>query len=483
MSEKLRSRRSFLKMAAAGAAGITVSGPAVKSVLGSPAATSAWTTGKAINPNISNNRVVCMYDPAMISNQNLATFSLSSFAGATSTTVISTDMDKMAMSLSQKATADLAWSTIFQKPAAKTWAQVVVAIKVNGCNHKNLPRTAVVGKICNVLKGLGVLAANIIVYDGANGSRCNDIGDYASYFSTTDTTKFPGITSTNSTGLGGSGSAAVPNMSNQTCPASFISGAVDIIVNISVNKGHCTPNNGGPAQGNTGGVTLCLKNHFGTFPPSHNNSNPSTGDAAVYMNMSDAIIGGTPPRQQLCIVDSLWADNNNNPDGTPTSVLSRLVMGTFAGSVDYLTSMRIKQDIQVTQLKEKNNMDTTQIARFMTLFGYATTDAVWVPITPTSVLPGASDTQKPPHAFEIRHAGSGVMTRFGLPHETTGELEVRIFDIRGRNVRKLSAQAMGNKTALSWDGKNEHGNMVGAGIYEVRVSAGKYADIGKIIVE
>ena len=483
MSEKLRSRRSFLKMAAAGAAGITVAGPAVKSVLGATAKTSAWTTGKAINPNISNNRVVCMYDPLMITTPTLASFSLSKFAGATSTTVISTDMDKMAMSLSQKATADLAWSTIFQKPAAKTWAQVVAAIKVNGCNHSNLPRVAVVGKICNVLKGLGVLAANIIVYDGANGSRCNDIGDYASYFSTTDTTKFPGITSTNSTGLGGNGSAVVPNMSNQTCPASFVSGAVDIIVNISVNKGHCTPNNGGPAQGNTGGVTLCLKNHFGTFPPTHQNSNPSTGDVAVYMNMSDAIIGGTPPRQQLCIVDSLWADNNNNPDGAPTKVLSRLVMGTFAGAVDYLTSVKIKQDIQVTQLNEKNNMDMPQIARFMTLFGYATTDAVWVPITPTSVLPGVSDIQKPPHAFEICLAGSGAMTRFGLPHETTGALDVRIFDIRGRNVRKLSAQAMGNKTSLSRDGKNEHGNMVGAGIYEVRVSVGQYTDVGKIIVE
>jgi len=40
----------------------------------------------------------------------------------------------------------------------------------------------------------------------------------------------------------------------------------------------------------------------------------------------------------------------------------------------------------------------------------------------------------------------------------------------------------GNKTSLSWDGKNEHGNMVGR-IYEVRVSVGQYTDVGKLIVE
>jgi hypothetical protein len=477
-------------MAAAGAAGITVAGPAVRSVLGKTEAT-GWTNGMAINQNISNLRVVCMYDPAMIATPKLASFSVSSFVSATSTTVISDDMDKMALSLAQKATADAAWTAIFQKPAAKTsWAQVIVAIKVNGCNHYNLPRVAVIGKICNVLHGLGVPGANIIIYDGANG-KCNDMTDYAPYFSATSTGtdgKFPGVTSNGSAGLGGNGSSTYPNMPSGggACPANLANGTVDILVNIAVNKGHRTPtHNDGVEQGNTGACTLCLKNHFGTFPPQHKDLAPSTGDYAVYMNMSDAIVGGTPPRQQLCIVDSLWADNNNNPDKPPTAVLSRLVMGTFAGAVDYLTCAKIKRDIQVTQLGESNFLDFTQIDRFLTLFGYTTTDTAltWVPITPTSTLPGASDTQKPPHSLEIRFSGSGAMTRFGLPHETSGALDVRIFDIRGRNIRKLSTQAMGNKTALSWDGKNEQGNTVAAGIYEVRVTAGQYSDIGKIIVE
>jgi hypothetical protein len=207
------------------------------------------------------------------------------------------------------------------------------------------------------------------------------------------------------------------------------------------------------------------------------------------MNMSSAIVGGTPPRQQLCIVDSLWADNNNNPDGAPTNVLSRLVMGTFAGAVDYLTSVKIKQDIQVTQIGDKNNMDMTQVARLLTLFGYTTAEVAntWVPITPTTVLTDPSaPLQQSSRILEVRLAGrtsGAALTRFGLPHETTGAIEIQIFDIRGRSVRKFSQQVSGNKTSLSWDGKNEGGNMVAAGVYQVRVSTEHYTDVGKIIVE
>jgi hypothetical protein len=496
MSEALRSRRSFLKTAAASAAGLAVAGPAVETVLGKIGATKAWTTGMAINPNISNLRVVCMYDPKMVTNANLNTFSLNTYVGATDKAVIATDMDCMAMSLAQKTKPADAWSAIFQKPAAKTWAQVKVAIKVNGCNAYNLPRLAVVEKICRVLNGMGVLGANIIVYDGALGTCGWDtISNYTPFFSTDGTgtyngyAKIPGVTSSKSSGLGGTVSAAIPNKGSGNCPAYLANGTIDILVNIAVNKGHTTPTNGGVNQGNTGGATLCLKNHFGTFPVFHNNSNPSTGDYAVYLNMSDAIVGGTPPRQQLNIVDSLWADNNNTPDGRTPVVVSRLVMGTFAGAVDYLTCLKVKQDIMITQMKQPNNMDFNQINRFLTLFGYTTIDAAltWVPITPCVVsdIPkyfGAPQSR----TFEVRltgRKGEAAMTRFELPQETKGNLDVQIFDIRGRSVRKLSAQIQESQTALSWNGKNENGNTVGAGIYEVRVSSEHYTDVGKIIIE
>ena len=205
--------------------------------------------------------------------------------------------------------------------------------------------------------------------------------------------------------------------------------------------------------------------------------------------MANAIIGGTPPRQQLCIVDSLWADNSNNPDGNPTGVVNRLVMGTFAGAVDYLTSIKIKQDIMTTAMKITNTMDLAQIAKFLTLFGYTTADVAdtWVPITPGTVLTDPSaPLRQSSRILEVRLAGrsgGAAMTRFGLPHETTGAVNVHIYDVRGRSVRKISAHVQGNRTALSWDGKNETGTTVAAGVYQVHVSAEHYTDNGKIIIE
>jgi len=61
-------------------------------------------------------------------------------------------MDKMAMALAQKATANEAWATIFRKPAAKTWANVKVAIKAPGS-------FATVNKICKELNRLGVASS------------------------------------------------------------------------------------------------------------------------------------------------------------------------------------------------------------------------------------------------------------------------------------------------------------------------------------
>jgi len=64
-------------------------------------------------------------------------------------------------------------------------------------------------------------------------------------------------------------------------------------------------------------------------------------------------------------------------------------------------------------------MDMTQIARFMTLFGYATTMRFGSPLLPQAFF-SAYQIPEAAHAFEICLAGQRGQTRFGLPHETTG---------------------------------------------------------------
>ncbi len=57
------------------------------------------------------------------------------------------------------------------------------------------------------------------------------------------------------------------------------------------------------------------------------------------MNKSNAILGGSPVRRQLCIVDSIWGMKKGSL-GEPDTQLCSLIMGTFGPAVDYLTAKK-----------------------------------------------------------------------------------------------------------------------------------------------
>jgi hypothetical protein len=215
---------------------------------------------------------------------------------------------------------------------------------------------AVIEKFCNVFTGLGVLPANIFIYDGSSLGAAG-IPTLASYFSATDTTKIPGVVGNNSI-LGGTTNAPIPGGSSAACTANIANGTIDILVNIANNKGH--------NLAWTGYATLCMKNHFGTFPPTHDLN------YMFNINKSDALLGGTSVRQQLCFVDSLLAISGRMNTGSPDKQPNYLIMGVFGPAVDYLTVKKVREAILGS-----THTDAT-INSYLTTFGYATTDPVWV---------------------------------------------------------------------------------------------------------
>ena len=137
------------------------------------------------------------------------------------------------------------------------------------------------------------------------------------------------------------------------CTAALVRGEIDILVNCAVNKGH---------NKSYGETTLTLKNHAGTFEPKPIHRGGGL-DYIIAINKSEAILGGTPVRQQLCIVDSLWA-MTTGPSGTPDKEVCRLIMGTFGPAVDYLTAKKVRESVMgVSQNKS--------LERFLTDFGYS----------------------------------------------------------------------------------------------------------------
>ncbi len=378
-------RRDFLKTAAASAAGVMGLG-ALKFDKVFAQSTGGWTTGMQVNPAIDNKRVICCHDTKMLTGnpQN------NNWANQNSTVdaaVVTTNLDQMAMQLAQKTTAADAWSTIFR--SGKDWASTKVAIKVNGIGGAtgNHPRTAVVKKICDVfVDQFKVPAANIVIYDAnTDAGIC-----YSSLASLTDSTKIRAVVSTRAGSLNGFKPVTITNVGSGktiSCVADLVDGVIDILVDICVLKIHDGP---GGSYG-YGSCSLCMKNHLGTFVNTANttgNIGSATGlhsiPAICEINKHPAILGGNPVRQQLCIVDGLLA-NGKSPGGSWDTRIDRIVMGTFAPIVDYLTAKNVLFNTAVMTVIAKATTGSAAIPQFLTNFDYAETDALeWIEYIPGS---------------------------------------------------------------------------------------------------
>jgi hypothetical protein len=344
-----------------------------------------------INPAIDNMRVISCHDTAMITGTVKANMAFSAQNTAVDATAIANNMDQMVMQLAQKTSATDAWSTIFRTGNAGGWASTRVAIKTNAIDGLagNHPRVAVVKKICDVLiDQLGVSAPNIVIFD----ARDNDCtGCYSSYCDVNDKTKIRAVVATRPatgtlTGLNNFAAVTLTTATGMSAPADLVNGKIDILVDIAVCKGH----NGQGGQYSYGSVTLCMKNHFGTFTDAsimaHSDQLHAGGTplGIFEINKHPAILGGNPVRQQLCIVDALMTTSWNPGQGVDNRT-DRLIMGTFAPIVDYLTAKNILLNTTVNPNMPALGLSKglSIIPQFLTSFGYAETDPLqWIDVTP-----------------------------------------------------------------------------------------------------
>jgi len=353
---KQYSRREFITKAALGTGGIIVATSPVFSK--DDPVNHVYVPRMPVNPDIDNLRVVCGTNPGMV-KKDPSSWDMAGQNDPVDAMQVEKTLDAMAVSLSKKTDAPEAWKTIFRKPENKTWAQVKAAIKVN-CIGKNHPRLAVVNKLCVELKRLGVMNQNLYIYDGTH--------DAAAFYLPYVKNGLPAgiIVSEKNKEMNGTIKIAIPEKGNGTyqCTRMVGDGSVDILVNIAVNKSH---------DPSLGGTTLTLKNHAGTFEPKHIHLGGGL-DYILAFSKSNALWGGSPVRQQLCIIDSLWGSAKGGPFVAPDKRLDCLAMGTFSGAVDYYFAKKIREPLM--------GITHGPIERFVTNFGYAENEmTAWQAIT------------------------------------------------------------------------------------------------------
>lgn len=465
-------RRTFLKSSVGGAAaGVALTSGVVSSVeAATTSSATVWKDKMPINPAIDNMKVVCMHDPKMCDVPEGSSFPLVN--KAVKDDIVRTNMDKMAMELTGKTTANDAWKTIFR--SGKAWKDTKVMLKVNTVEKTMLARVSVIKKIADVLIDFGVQPSNMVLFDGQGAAYAQ----YTNFVSLTDDTKIRCVLSNKMDSMGGRAAVTIPNVTGSGAPKDLVDGKTDIIVNIAVNKGHASPTFG------VGLTTLCLKNHYGTFLESSGMAtNLHNTNALININKIASIVGGDPVRQQLCIIDTLWgcvdgpgAGNGAKFSNDEIGKNNRLIMGTFAGAVDYCCVKKIREPIQ----KAKHDAN---IPKFVTEFGYKETDPVWVEMTPTGTT---IEKVNPPAAtktvdFVLINASFRTSTlRFNIPEGNMEPLRTRIFDLRGSLVAEMQHPA--NVRSISWDGRSTGGRSVRTGNYVVQISSGNFKDTERMTI-
>jgi hypothetical protein len=119
---------------------------------------------------------------------------------------------------------------------------------------------------------------------------------------------------------------------------------------------------------------MTMKNHLGSFSPSPAHDGGGL-DYLIAINKTPEILGAMDkrtgkvlyPRQQLCLVDALWA-SKRGPGGNPSSQPNFLAMGVLAPIVDYQLATWFRGERMGWQPNKKATR------RMLSDFGYAESD-------------------------------------------------------------------------------------------------------------
>jgi len=354
-AEKI-SRRKFLTGAATSAIALS----AFPTVF-FPRRAEAFTGGQLIHPNVHPLRVVGVHD-AQMTTDVMERSSSQQHNQLVRADVVAANMDRLACALAQEKDPAKAWRAIFLKPPSKGWSDVVVAIKTNHIAQQRT-RSAVVGKVCTVLSGIvGVKASNIYIYDACHGANMTKEGVFKGLPE--------GVRLADKWG-GSNVPTAIPapyldGKRSAKCLGHLVRGEVDILINIGLCKGHGMQ---------FGGFTQCLKNHFGTFEPGPSHRKGGGADYLIAINKTPEILGKMDPRtgkvlfprQQLCLIDALWA-SQPGPGGNSTHQPNRIFMSTFGPALDYQVGTKLRRDAMGWRVNEQI------VRRFLTDFGFSEAD-------------------------------------------------------------------------------------------------------------
>lgn len=349
-----------------------------------------------------------------------------------------------------------AWKSLF--PGITTAS--IIAVKVNTLFSTMPTHPEVTYAVCEGLKLMEIEGEffpenNIIIYDNTNNHLSQ--GGY------TINTSNRGIRCFGTDHVGYSSETFRVVDTDQRI-SRIITETADYIVNISVLKNH-----------STAGVTLALKNHYGTCNlPQYMHSN----HADPYIPALNAL-PVINDKKYLNICDALFGIRSGGPGGYPQFTTNKIIMSEDIVAGDYV-GRELLADNGCNTIGLATHIDTAAID-----YDLGTNDPDEMDIinitNPTTGI--GDDNPSVPREFQLLQNfpnpfNSQTQIRFYIPNSS--ETSLQIFNIQGQSVRKLVAKTLEpGWHNIAWDGKSDFGSAVSSGVYLCRMQA---KDFNKSII-
>jgi hypothetical protein len=227
----------------------------------------------------------------------------------------------------------------------------------------------------------------------------------------------------------------------------------DYMVNISVLKNH-----------GTAGVTLCLKNHYGTC------NSPGTihgGDCDPYIPALNNLV---PIKNTQCIhiCDALFGVYSGGPGGSPQFSPNTLIMSRDIVAVDYW-GRELLDDAGCSTIGQASHVDTAAVS-----YGLGTNNPGLMDVVNITNPAGVDDIPTPAgFVLQQNHPNpftSGTRIRFYVARQEP--VSMTVFDSTGRKVRGLIDRTLGaGWHQVPWNARNDSGRQVAPGVYYCQFKA------------
>jgi hypothetical protein len=492
-------RREFLKISAAGAAGIALTSGGMNRILAKPAARTANGTAPL---NSMPGRVVVNF------NKN-APAALSTDATAAQVTTIKTMVDDAIKLLTGITDIGTAWKSLFPSTLSMT-SKILIKIPQGFNNSLSVAHWSSVQAITDGLQKMTFgaspntttfPAANITIFDGTGTNNLTSRGFTAANFPNINIVFYPA----SSASFAAFADSPKNYSGSASLPYATVLNAAAFLINVFSPRGHGTQ---------YGDFTLGFKNHYGTFDaptlPHDNSPSPNAGQTIRNLNSTGVVY----TKNMLSMCSGIWGQyEGSGPGGSPQnySTYSKHMDPTSTNTTPTTIIMStdpVSAEMQAIKMMRIQGAKTYAVADMPDYLkasgGVAVTGTNWPPdpaaasvmdnigvideskMKVLNILNGVITTGIEDRESLSRESGSPAFVtakqinghnctfiEFKLPADRIGgEAVLSIFTVSGSLVCRMPRKILGVLNSYSWDEKDGQGRLVSKGTYVVRLESG-----------